>query len=150
MQTEIQKKLHELALKRSIPFCYNDYIECPDGVCPKCGSDDLMRLLPEVGCEYGTDWIIKHILETELEPIDMDEAFEEHVRQCYPESIDIGWLRDYDLVSAYPLQYPHLFKFLNLCNRQWDENSIKTSWSTVLGTTHFRMEAVRRVGRPVL
>lgn len=100
MKNEIQKQLHELALKRSIPFCYNDYIECRDGVCPKCGSDDLMRLVPGVGCEYGTEWIIKHILETEIEPIDMDAAFEEHVRQCYPETIDIGWLKGYDLVSA--------------------------------------------------
>ncbi len=50
MNTEIQTQLHELALKRSLPFCYNDYIECPDGRCPKCGSDDLMRMFPGVGC----------------------------------------------------------------------------------------------------
>ena len=82
MNTEIQNKLTQLAFKRSKPFCYNDYIECPDGRCSKCGSDDLMRLVPGVGCEYGTDWVAKHILETELEPVDMDTAFEDMIREC--------------------------------------------------------------------
>jgi len=39
---EIYSKLKEIVLKRTIPFCYNDYIECPTGKCLKCGSDDLM------------------------------------------------------------------------------------------------------------
>lgn len=51
MKTEIQKQLAVIALKRSIPFCYGDYIECPTGICRKCGSDDLMRLVPGVGEE---------------------------------------------------------------------------------------------------
>ncbi len=42
-----------------------------------------MRKLPGVGVEYGTDWVITHILETELSPIDTDELFEEHIRGCY-------------------------------------------------------------------
>ena len=100
MNTEIKKQLQELAFKHSIPFCYSDYIECPTGTCPKCGSDDLMRLLPEVGCEYGTEWIVKSILETELTPVDLDEEFEESMRQCYPETTTIGFLKDYDTVSA--------------------------------------------------
>ena len=57
-----------------------------------CGSDDLMRLLPEVGCEYGTSWVIKHILETELEAIDLEGAFEESMRACYPEETKVGWI----------------------------------------------------------
>lgn len=51
-----------------------------------------MRLLPGVGCEYGTDWIIKHILKTELEAVDLEEAFEESIRQCYPEETKVGWM----------------------------------------------------------
>jgi|GEM_PF-6836082 len=42
-----------------------------------------MRKLPGVGVEHGTDWVITHILETELSPIDTDELFEEHIRGCY-------------------------------------------------------------------
>lgn len=51
-----------------------------------------MRLVPEVGCEYGTEWIIKHILETELTAADLEEEFEESVRQCYPEQTQAGWM----------------------------------------------------------
>jgi hypothetical protein len=92
MKTEIQAKLEAFAMKRSIPFCYNDYIECPAGACPKCGSDDLMRLVRGVGCEYGTDWVIRHILETELTLVDLEDAFEQSVRECYPESTKVGWM----------------------------------------------------------
>ena len=53
MNTEIQKQLTELALKQSKPFCYSCYKEAPSDRCNTCGSDDLMRLMPEVGCEYG-------------------------------------------------------------------------------------------------
>ena len=105
MKTEIQKQLEDLAFKRSIPFCYGDYIECPTGRCPKCGSDDLMRLVPGVGCEYGTDWIIEHILETELESANVEEMFEESVRQCYPEETQVGWMT-FDTVRLMKEQDP--------------------------------------------
>lgn len=98
MNQEIHEQLKQLAFKRSIPFCYSCYKEAPTGSCKTCGSDDLMRLLPEVGCEYGTDWIIKHILETELEAADLEEDFEESVRECYPEETKVGWM-SFDTVS---------------------------------------------------
>lgn len=92
MKDEIQQQLKQIALNRSIPFCYGCYTEAPAGRCQSCGSDDLMRLLPEVGCEYGTEWIVRHILETELEPANLEEAFEESVRGCYPEETKVGWM----------------------------------------------------------
>ena len=92
MNNEIFEQLKELALSRSIPFCYSCYKEAPTGCCKGCGSDDLMRLVPGVGCEYGTDWVIKHILETELTAVDLEEEFEESVRQCYPEETQVGWM----------------------------------------------------------
>jgi hypothetical protein len=95
---EIFEQLKSLAFNHSIPFCYSCYEKAPSGCCTKCGSDDLMRLLPEVGCEYGTDWIVEHILKTELEPFDMDQAFEDFVRECYPETSKIGWM-EFDTVK---------------------------------------------------
>lgn len=92
MNTEIQKQLHELALKKSKPFCYHCYKVAPTGRCSTCSSDDLMRLLPEVGCEYGTEWIIEHILKEELTPVDLDETFEDSIRSCYPETVQVGWM----------------------------------------------------------
>ena len=103
--SEINEQLEQLALKRSIPFCYGCYKEAPTGRCAPCGSDDLMRLLPGEGCEYGTDWIIKSILEAELTAVDLDEEFEEHVRQCYPEATQVGWM-NLDTVSVMKDQDP--------------------------------------------
>jgi hypothetical protein len=51
-----------------------------------------MRLLPGEGCEYGTEWVIESILAGELTPVDTDEAFEESVSQCYPETTQVGWM----------------------------------------------------------
>lgn len=92
MENEIQKRLKSIAFKRTIPFCYGCYREAPSGRCITCGSDDLMRLLPGEGCEYGTEWVVKAILSSELTLVDTDEAFEESVRQCYPETTQIGWM----------------------------------------------------------
>lgn len=93
MKSEMQNQLHQLALNRSIPFCYSCYKSAPSGCCKTCGSDDLMRLVDGVGCEYGTAWIIKHILETELTPVDLEDAFEQSVRECYPEETIVGWMK---------------------------------------------------------
>lgn len=92
MRNEIQENLEKLAYKRSRPFCYQCYEVAPKGTCSLCKSDDLMREVPGVGVEYGTEWIINHILETELTPVDLEDAFEESVRQCYPEETKIGWM----------------------------------------------------------
>ena len=51
-----------------------------------------MRKIPGVGVEFGTDWVITHILETELSPIDTDELFEEHICGCYPEVTQVGFM----------------------------------------------------------
>lgn len=92
MKSEIQHKLEQLAYERTTPFCYGCYIKAPKGVCPQCHSDDLMRHLEGVGVEWGNDWVIKHILQEELTSVDIDEAFEESVRQCYPEEVTVGWI----------------------------------------------------------
>lgn len=93
MNTEILNQLEEIAFKKTVPFCYNDYIECPTGRCPQCGSDDLMRLLPGNGCEYGTFWVIKELLSEALTPADLEEAFEQSISDCYSETVTVGWLQ---------------------------------------------------------
>lgn len=71
MNTEIKEKLTELAFKKSQSFCYQCYTVAPTGTCVTCGSDDLMRHVEGVGVEYGTDWVIEHILSTELKTVDL-------------------------------------------------------------------------------
>ncbi len=91
MKDELMKRLNALAFKVSHPFCYCCYKDAPSGRCLTCGSDDLMRHLPGVAVEYGTEWIIKDLL-TELDPANLDERFEDSIRSCYPEETKVGWL----------------------------------------------------------
>ena len=91
MNEEIENKLTEMAYEETTPFCYACYRECPDGICNKCGSDDLMRHLAGVGVEYGVDWIFEHLL-AEMEEVDTDTIFEEMVEDCYGETAKVGFL----------------------------------------------------------
>ena len=90
---EIQNKLTDLAFERTTPFCYSCYQVCPDGYCGICGSDDLMRHLEGVGVEYGTDWVIKSILEEELSEVDLEESFEQIMDDLYGEEVQIGFIK---------------------------------------------------------
>lgn len=99
MNEDIQKGLEKLAYEKTIPFCYHCYEEAPTGRCKRCFSDDLMRLLPGVGCEYGVDWVIPHILDEHLSKIDLEEQFEQSMTDCYPETVTIGWA-EFDTIDA--------------------------------------------------
>lgn len=90
--SNLMMRLTNLAFKKTIPFCYGCYIEAPTGRCAQCHSDDLMRLLPSEGCEYGTDWVIRSLLSEALASIDTEEAFEDSIRSCYPETVTVGWM----------------------------------------------------------
>ena len=85
-------RLEALAWQKSKPFCYLCYGAAPTGRCVRCGSDDLMRLVDGVGCEYGIEWVIEHLVEANLTPVDIDKAFEDSMVDCYPETVKIGWI----------------------------------------------------------
>lgn len=143
MQTEIKKQLEELAYKRSIPFCYSDYIECPTGRCAKCGSDDLMRLVPGVGCEWGIDWVVQHILETELEPVDLEVLFEESVRQIYPETTKVGWM-EFDTVTLMKENDPVSWRCA-LADYESEEASEGTILSFDNGSTYYNSQSIENL-----
>ena len=84
----IIERLQELAHEQSRPFCYSDYITVePDAegnaVCPRCGSDDLMREVPGVGVEFGYDWIVDHIVTTDGERVDVEELYRNLLDETY-------------------------------------------------------------------
>ncbi len=143
MNHEIKQKLEALALKRSSPFCYHCYCECPSGRCETCGSDDLMRLLPEVGCEYGTEWIIEQILEVELNPVNLEEAFEEFVRECYPETTKVAWA-EFDTVKLLKEQDPISWRCA-LADYESQEESEGQIISFDGGSTYYRLDDVKRL-----
>lgn len=99
MLTELTNRLEKVAFAKTIPFCYGCYKEAPTGRCNLCHSDDLMRLLPEFGCEYGVDWVIQHLLQAEVETPDLEETFEQSVSGCYSDEVKIGWI-NVDTCSA--------------------------------------------------
>jgi hypothetical protein len=55
--------------------------------------------LPQIGVEYGTDWLRREILREHITPADTLEAFEQSMTECYPETVKIGWI-EYDTISA--------------------------------------------------
>jgi hypothetical protein len=98
MREEILKRLHDLALKKSIPFCYGCYVDAKSGKCPSCGSDDLMRKVPGSGVEWGTEWIVKDFLD-EIGPVDLEKSYEEFLEAAYGETVNVAGL-ELDLVRV--------------------------------------------------
>lgn len=92
MDLELRTQLEKYAHQKSIAFCYMCYIDAPNGVCPDCGSDDLMRKLPGVGVEYGYEWVIRSLISEELEAANTEEMFDQMLEDCYPESGKVGFL----------------------------------------------------------
>ena len=89
---DLGEKLNQIAYLESDPFCYGCYKVAPTGKCKTCHSDDLMRHVSGVGVEYGTEWVIKHLLAQELKAIDLDQAFEDSMTDCYSEPVQVGFL----------------------------------------------------------
>lgn len=99
-QEEIMRDLNRIAMHRSRPFCYTCYKTAPSGRCTTCGSDDLMREVPGVGVEYGTSWIVPHVLEeSEVSPIDEEAAFQEYMEEAFSEPVTICGM-EYDQIHA--------------------------------------------------
>ncbi len=85
---KIKEALTERAYEESHPFCYSDYVRVEadkDGEyrCPKCGSDDLMRELDGVGVEWGTDWIVEHLVSEDGEKVDIEELYRDLLDEVY-------------------------------------------------------------------
>lgn len=120
LSQEIKDSLKQIAFNQTKPFCYHCYEEAPSGICRKCCSDDLMRLLPGVGVEYGTDWVIKHLISESLDSVDTGESFEESIRSCYEETVKIGWI-EYDVVNAIKELDPVSFE---MAESEWIDNEV--------------------------
>ena len=85
----IHSQLEDAAYKITDNFCYGCYHVVEGDACPTCHSDDFMRHLAGVGVEYGTDWVIEHMIGQHCQAVDGDEMFQEMLDECY-EDITIG------------------------------------------------------------
>ena len=91
---DLRERLDALAFDITDNFCYGCYKVVKGDKCPSCGTDDFMRHLQGVGVEYGTEWIIEHLIKEHCSPIDCEEQFEELISETC-ETIKIGTL-EYD------------------------------------------------------
>ena len=90
--TELQAlhaRLEEAAFKKTDNFCYGCYKVVKADRCPNCFSDDFMRHLAGIGAEYGTEWVIEHLITQNCTAVDGSEMFEEMLHDCYDE-VTIG------------------------------------------------------------
>jgi hypothetical protein len=85
----LHARLDSIAYKVTDNFCYGCYKIVEDDSCPDCFSDDFMRHLEGVGVEYGTEWVIQHLIREHCQAIDGEEQFEEMLNECY-EPIKVG------------------------------------------------------------
>ncbi len=81
----LHARLESAAYKKSDNFCYSCYKVVDGEFCPTCHSDDFMRHLSGVGVEYGTEWVIQHLIEQHCTAVDGEDLFEEILDECYPE-----------------------------------------------------------------
>ncbi len=91
---DLKDKLTALAFDVTDNFCYGCYKVVEADHCLDCGSDDFMRHLDGVGVEYGTDWVIEHLIKEHCSPVDAEEQFEELLSETC-ETVKIGSL-EYD------------------------------------------------------
>ena len=143
LNLEMQQALSRFAYKHSIAFCYSCYKEAPSGRCLGCYSDDLMRLLPGVGCEYGIDWVIKELIQERLTGINISDEFEEEIRQIYPETTQVGWLT-LDTVEVIKTA-DHVS--WSLAQSEWVDNAIEDGVLTTFdnGETHYRSSEIEHL-----
>ena len=92
--SDLQERLTALAFEVTDNFCYGCYQVVKGDRCPKCFSDDFMRHLEGVGVEYGTDWVVEHLVKEHCTAIDAEAEFEELLSETC-ETVKIGTL-EYD------------------------------------------------------
>ena len=103
----LRERLEVLAFEVTDNFCYGCYKVVKGDSCPDCGSDDFMRHLDGVGVEYGTDWVIEHLIKEHCEATDAEEQFEEMLNECY-EPVKVGcceWDAGYVMKELDPVAF---------------------------------------------
>ena len=107
LSDDLKNKLQALAFDVTDNFCYGCYKVVKGDHCPSCGSDDFMRYLDGVGVEYGTNWVIEHLIKEHCESIDAEEQFEEVLNECF-ESVKVGscqWDAGYVMKELDPIAF---------------------------------------------
>jgi hypothetical protein len=92
INTDLQQRLERVAENATVPFCISCHVKAESGRCPRCYSDDLGRHLIGCGLDWGSTWAIPHLVAESIDPVDVDQLFEDWVSEAYSESVKVGWL----------------------------------------------------------
>lgn len=125
-QEELYERLLKIAHQVSSAFCYTDYIKVTADHCPKCGSDDLMRITQDDGPEWGYDWIIENlIVKSNVKTIDIEHAINQIIDDCYGDTVKIGFI-EYSTSEAIKELDPVAWKMFEReeVNRLLDEENV--------------------------
>ncbi len=85
--TDLQDRLQALACAVTDNFCYSCYKIVEGDRCPDCDTDDFMRHLEGFGVEYGTDWVIKALIQQRCLSIsvsDQEDLYNDMLNACHP------------------------------------------------------------------
>ncbi|MBU6454380.1 MAG: hypothetical protein KGS72_21610 [Cyanobacteria bacterium REEB67] len=139
---KIKEALKERAHDESRPFCYSDYItveanESGEYFCPKCGSDDLMREVEGVGVEWGYEWVMEHIVETEGEKVDIEELYRDLLDEIY-EPVRFGDL-EYSPATVLESVDPTAFR---MGANEYADSEMEDSRLIYLNGTYFRLDGI--------
>jgi hypothetical protein len=139
---EIKEVLKERAYEVSHPFCYGDYIrveanENGEYFCPKCGSDDLMREVEGIGVEWGTDWIVDHLVAAEGEVVDISESYRDLLDEIY-EPVKFG---DLEYSPSTVLEAVDSVAFNIGCN-EYADSEIQDGRLIELNGSYYRMNGI--------
>lgn len=138
----IKEQLTERAYEESHPFCYSDYLRVEANKegeyrCPKCGSDDLMRELDGVGVEWGTDWIVEHLVRDDGEEVDMAELYRDLLDEIY-EPVRFGEL---EYSPSTVLEAVDSVAFRMGCN-EYADGEVQDGRLIELNGSYYRMDGI--------
>jgi hypothetical protein len=137
-----KRQIELLKVNWGTPVLCTEWSQGYDPKTQSCGSDDLMRLLPGNGCEYGLGWVIDEILKEELSPVNTADAFEDSMRSCYEEKVQVGWMT-LDAVSVMKEMDPTSW---SLAQSEWESEELDAGsfYSPDNGSTIYEMRDVER------
>ena len=103
----LHARLEAAAYKVTDNFCYSCYKVVTGQYCSTCHTDDFMRHLKGVGVEYGTEWVIEHLLKKHCQPVDGKERYEDVLNECYGRATvgNLTWDAGYVVKNLDPVAF---------------------------------------------
>ncbi len=90
------------------------------------------------GVEFGCDWVIKELISENLSPINVDEEFEESIRQCYPETITVLWM-ELDAVMVAKDSDPTAWR---IAKDEWLDQEVSENLLMEIDSNYYRISDI--------